>query len=56
VCRGTNCWYGFTPDGLLQIGVARPPGHHRRADLTQSDVKDLQLVQRVLPVNRARCA
>lgn len=56
ICRGTNCWYGFTPDGLLQIGTLDLPTTTPVLTLTQSDVKDLQLVGRVLPVNRATLA
>jgi hypothetical protein len=56
VCRGMNCWYGFTPDGLLQIGVLDLPAATAALTLTQSDVKDLKLVQRLLPVNRATLA
>jgi hypothetical protein len=47
-CRGTNSWYGFTPDGLLQVGRIDLPAATSVLDLTVSDVKNLKL-ESVLP-------
>lgn len=53
LCRGTNAWYGMTPDGLLQIGRLKLPSSTAVLNLAERDVKNVRLVRTILPVNRA---
>jgi hypothetical protein len=55
---GTNCWYGMTPSGRLQIGKISLPASTSTLDLTESDVAkgSLSLNSVILPLNRATFA
>lgn len=54
LCRRTNCWYGFTPDGLLQVGRLALPAATAVLELTESDVKDgsMSREQLLIPIDR----
>lgn len=54
VSKGTQTWYGFTPDGLFQVGRISLPSSTSVLDLLESDVKQdsLRLSSVLLPVDR----
>lgn len=50
---GLFCWYGFTPDGLMQVGALSTPSSTAVMSFVESDVLlgSLQMVNRVMPVD-----
>lgn len=52
---GSRSWFGFTPDGLMQVGSLSLPGATAVASFTESDVVrgSLRLVEVLRPVNYA---
>lgn len=52
---GSRSWFGFTPDGLMQVGSLSLPGSTAAASFTESDVVrgSLRLVEVLRPVNYA---
>lgn len=54
LCRGTNCWYGFTPDGLLQVGHLSLPSSSPSLVITESEVKagSMSRDQVLMPIDR----
>lgn len=55
ICEMTNCWWGITPDGLLQVGRFQLPAASAAMSFTANDVKpgSLKLVNVLLPINRS---
>lgn len=57
LCQGMNCWYGFTSDGLLQVGRLKLPTTSPlpsgTLSLKESDVIELKLLRTMMPINRA---
>ena len=55
ICEMTNCWWGITPDGLLQVGRFQLPAATAAMSFTANDVKpgSLKLTNVLLPINRS---
>ncbi len=53
MAAGSNTWWGFTLDGLFQIGQLNLPAASAVKTITQSQVEkdSLQLKQRILPID-----
>lgn len=54
IATGVNCWYGISPDGLLQVGRLALPANTAVMDFLESDVKadSLKLTKKVPPADR----
>lgn len=53
LCKGTNCWYGSTPDGQISVGRLKLPESTAELEFNVSEVKEgsLRLSNRILPIN-----
>lgn len=51
ICKGTNCWYGSTPDGTIRVGRISLPDSTSAMDFIASEVRGLKLKSRLLPLN-----
>lgn len=54
IAGGVNAWYGFTPDGLMQVGRLDLPEATAVMEFAERDVADgsLRLVEKILPANQ----
>lgn len=53
IAQGTNTWYGWTPDGLFQVGRLNLPASTAVQTLTKQSIAEgtLQLVNKILPID-----
>lgn len=51
LCRGSNAWYGASPDGEIRVGRLELPESTSVMDFIVSEVRGLRLKNRLLPVN-----
>ncbi len=51
ITRGSNTWYGVTPDGFIQVGLLSLPEATSVMDFTDSNTRDLALTSVIRPID-----